>query len=105
MMNKSMLKKIIIVAFLLIFSIGYVRQIVTINRIEKEISNKESELAEIKSQNSRLQDEVNKINEGSTEYLEKLARERLGMIKPGEKIVNTKTVEKSNDKDQHNKSN
>ena len=61
------------------------------------------------SYNSRelleLIEEVNKINEGSTEYLEKLARERLGMIKPGEKVVNTKTVEKSNDKDQHNKSN
>ena len=93
MMNKSMLKKIIIVAFLLIFSIGYVRQIVTINRIEKEISNKESELAEIKSQNSRLQDEVNKINEGSTEYLEKLARERLNMVRQGETSVEIKKVD------------
>ncbi len=103
MIKKSMLKKIIIVAFLLIFSIGYVRQIVTINRIEKEISDKESQLEEIKSQNSRLQDEVNKINEGSTEYLEKLARERLGMIRSGEKVVNTTTEEKSENKDNKSK--
>ncbi|MBY6798281.1 septum formation initiator family protein, partial [Clostridium botulinum] len=34
-------------------------------------------------------DEVEKIDSGSDEYLEKLARERLGMIKPGEKVINS----------------
>ena len=88
-MNKSTLKKILIIGFIFIFSFGYVRQMLTINRIQKEIAEKQTQLEEIKAKNDRLQDEVNKINEGSTDYLEKLARERLGMIKPGEKVVNT----------------
>lgn len=88
MRKKSILKKLIIALFLFIFSFGYIRQMVTINRIEKEIQNKQSQLEEIRAKHERLQDEVNKIDEGSLDYLEKLARERLGMIKPGEKIVN-----------------
>lgn len=95
-MNKSTLKKILIIGFIFIFSFGYVRQMLTINRIQKEIAEKQTQLEEIKAKNDRLQDEVNKINEGSTDYLEKLARERLGMIKPGEKVVNT---EEASDKD------
>ncbi len=102
MVKKSMLKKILIIAFLIIFSIGYIRQIVTMNRIEKEILERESQLEEIKEQNTRLQDEVKKINEGSTEYLEKLARERLGMIKPDEKVVN---ININNEKDKEQDSN
>ncbi|NOW30868.1 cell division protein FtsB [Clostridium beijerinckii] len=58
------------------------------NRIQKEIDSKQVQLNEIKQKNERLQDEVDKINSSSSDYLEKLARERLGMIKPGEKVVN-----------------
>jgi cell division protein FtsB len=60
----------------------------TMNRIQKEIDSKQVQLNEIKQKNERLQDEVDKINSSSSDYLEKLARERLGMIKPGEKVVN-----------------
>ncbi|NRS99857.1 cell division protein FtsB [Clostridium beijerinckii] len=58
------------------------------NRIQKEIDSKQVQLNEINQKNERLQDEVDKINSNSSDYLEKLARERLGMIKPGEKVVN-----------------
>lgn len=65
------------------------------NRIQKEIDNKQLQLDEVKQKNDRLQEEVEKINSGSAEYLEKLARERLGMIKPGEKVVNGEVKDKS----------
>ena len=67
---------------------------VTMNRIQKEIDSKQLQLDEIKQKNDRLQEEVEKINSDSSDYLEKLARERLGMIKPGEKVVNSETIDK-----------
>ncbi len=97
MKKKLTVKKLIIIGLIAIFILGYIRQGITMNRIEKEIANKQSQLEDVKQKNERLQDEVEKINSGSEEYLEKLARERLGMIKPGEKVVSGSTDEnKSN---------
>lgn len=93
--KKLILKKIIIVGFIVFFAFSYIRQIITMNRIQKEIDNKQLQLNEVKQKNERLQDEVEKINSDSSDYLEKLARERLGMIKPGEKVVNSEVVDQS----------
>ena len=95
MKEKLILKKIIITAFILFFAFSYIRQSITMNRIQKEIDNKQFQLDEVKQKNERLQDEVEKINSDSADYLEKLARERLGMIKPGEKVVNGEIIEQS----------
>lgn len=95
MEKKLILKKIIIVGFVVFFAFSYIRQSITMNRIQKEIDNKQLQLDEVKQKNERLQDEVGKINSDSSDYLEKLARERLGMIKPGEKVVNGEIIEQS----------
>lgn len=95
MKRKLTFKKLLIIGLVSIFAFSYVRQEITTNRIEKEIINKQSQLEEIKEKNERLQEEVEKINSDSAEYLEKLARERLGMIKPGEKVVNSETTEEN----------
>lgn len=92
MRKKLMLKRIIIICFIIFFAFSYIRQSITMSRIQKEISSKQLQLDEIKQKNERLQDEVEKINSNSPDYLEKLARERLGMIKPGEKVVNGETT-------------
>ncbi|MFW2491200.1 FtsB family cell division protein [Clostridium chromiireducens] len=87
-MKKKLIKRIIIAGFIIFFVFSYIKQSITVNRIQKEIDSKQSQLDEVKQKNQRLQDEVEKINSDSSDYLEKLARERLGMIKPGEKVVN-----------------
>lgn len=89
MKKKIILKKLVIIGFAIIFAYSCARQFITMNRIKEEISNKQAQLEEIKQKNERLQDEVDKINSDSQDYLEKLARERLGMIKPGESVVNS----------------
>ena len=89
MKKKLILKRIVIVGFIIFFIFSYIRQSIAMNRIQKEIDNKQSQLEQVKQKNDRLQDEVDKIDSGSPDYLEKLARERLGMIKPGEKVVNS----------------
>ena len=95
MKKKLTFKKLIIISLAGIFIFSYIRQGITMNRIEKEIASKQYQLEEAKQKNERLQDEVDKINSDSSDYLERLARERLGMIKPGEKVVNNGTKEES----------
>jgi cell division protein FtsL len=95
MEKKLILKKIIIAGFIFFFAFSYIRQCITMSRIQKEIDSKQLQLDEVKQKNDRLQEEVEKINSDSAEYLEKLARERLGMIKPGEKVVNGEVSDKS----------
>ena len=95
MEKKLILKKIIITGCIIFFAFSYIRQNITMNRIQKEIDSKQLQLDEVKQKNERLQDEVEKINSDSSDYLEKLARERLGMIKPGEKVVNSEIIDKS----------
>ena len=95
MKRKLTVKKLIIIGLAVVFILSYVKQGIAMNRIEKEIANKQSQLEEVKQKNERLKDEVDKINSDSSDYLERLARERLGMIKPGEKAVNSGTVEAS----------
>ena len=94
MEKKLILKKVIIAAFIVFFAFSYIRQNLTMSRIQKEIDNKQLQLEEIQQKNDRLREEVEKINSNSSDYLEKLARERLGMIKPGEKVVNSEVIDK-----------
>ena len=67
---------------------GFIRQERAIKRIENEIANKQTELETLKKKNKQLEEEVKSAN--SDEYIETLARERLNMVKSGEKIVNYK---------------
>ncbi len=82
------LKRLIIVFIFVIFVANYIKQEITIRRIQTDIINSQEELQELKNKNSELESNLKKANE-SNEYLEKLARERLGMIKDGEKVVNS----------------
>ena len=81
------LKRLIIVFIFAIFVVNYIKQELTIRRIQEDIVNSQEELQELKNKNSKLESDLKTANE-SNDYLEKLARERLGMIKEGEKIVN-----------------
>ena len=83
-MNKKF-KKIII--FLAIIYVGYifVNQQLTMKRIEALTKEKQKEIEVLKNKNQRLQDEL-KMSKTDM-YIEKLAREKLGLIKPGETPV------------------
>lgn len=82
------LKRLIIVIIFVIFVVNYIKQEITIRGIQEEMVNSQEELQELKNKNSKLESDLQKANE-SNDYLEKLARERLGMIQEGEKVVNS----------------
>ncbi|MCF0146947.1 MAG: septum formation initiator family protein [Clostridium sp.] len=88
MKKQLTLKRLIIVIIFVIFGANYIKQEITIRRIQSDIINSQEELQELKNKNIELESDLKKANE-SNEYLEKLARERLGMIKDGEKVVDS----------------
>lgn len=93
-MKKSVnLKGIIIVLVIGIFGISVIKQVTVLRRIKSDISIQAQELEELKEKNIKLQAELDRA-QSNNEYLEKLARERLGLIKEGEQqIIPSKEAE------------
>ena len=80
------LKGIIIVLVIGFFSISVIKQFIVLKRIKSDISTQAQELEELKEKNIKLQAELDRA-QSNNEYLEKLARERLGLIKEGEQQI------------------
>ena len=80
------LKGIIIVLVIGFFSISVIKQVIVLKRIKSDISTQAQELEELKEKNIKLQAELDRA-QSTNEYLEKLARERLGLIKEGEQQI------------------
>ena len=70
-----------------VFIFSLIGQTVVIKRINENIIQQSEELESLKDKNIKLQNELDRAQEQDVEYLEKLARERLGLIIDGEKII------------------
>ena len=91
-MKKNINLKIISVVLIIgIFSVSLIKQVVVLRTIKKEISTQTQELEQLKEKNIKLQAELDRA-QGNNEYLEKLARERLGLIKEGEQQIITNNI-------------
>lgn len=75
-------RKIVFLIIAVIFTINFVNQVRTVNRISNQKQEQQVKLESLQKDTQRLEDESEKVQ--SDEYLEKLAREKLGMIKDGE---------------------
>ena len=80
------LKGIIIVLVIGFFSISVIKQVIVLKRIKSDISTQAQELEELKEKNIKLQAELDRA-QSNNDYLEKLSRERLGLIKEGEQQI------------------
>lgn len=87
-MKKKHNFKIVIIVLASVY-IGYILVSTQINmiKIKKDIAIKQQELNKLKEKNVRLQDEFKYMTDNQEAYTEKLARERLGLIKEGETPV------------------
>lgn len=86
-MKKNINLKVIIVVLIVgVFSICLIKQLTVLRRIKNDIAIQTQELQELKEKNIKLQAELERA-QSNNEYLEKLARERLGLIKEGEQQV------------------
>ena len=86
MRKKITLRGIVIIVLFLVFGFNVVKQTMAIKRIINDIAEKSEQLNEKKEENRKLQAELERV-QSNYDYLEKLARERLGLIKEGEQII------------------
>ena len=77
--------KLLIVFLVLIVSYSYGRGFMKLNSLNKELQALENELMELRIRNSQLLEDLEYIS--SEEAIEKIAREKLGLVKPNEIIV------------------
>lgn len=85
MKKKISLKHILICILIIYFSAIFINQQIIISKIKKEQAINTNKLNELKEKNKELQDQVNMSK--SLDYIEKVAREKLNMIKKGETPV------------------
>jgi cell division protein FtsB len=85
--KKLSLKKVVIVLTSMYVAYILISTQVTMLKLKKEMDIKQQELAKQSEKNRKLQDEVERMTNNPDEYSEKLARERLGLIKPNETLV------------------
>ncbi len=86
MRKKITLRGIVIIVLFLVFGFNVIKQTMAIKRINNDIAEKSEQLNEKKEENRKLQAELERV-QSNYDYLEKLARERLGLIKEGEQII------------------
>ena len=86
MRKKVTLRGIVIIILFVVFSFNLIKQTIAIKRINNDIAEKSEQLNERKEENIKLQAELERV-QSNYDYLEKLARERLGLIKEGEQII------------------
>lgn len=69
----------------ILFITTFINQQITKNNLKDAKIKVEQELKSLKQKNNELTEEFN--NSKTDSYIERMARERLGMIKKGEKVV------------------
>jgi cell division protein FtsL len=82
MKKKINIKTVVLVVLLFYVGILFVNQRISARKINQEMIRQNQELAKVKDVNQQLQDEVSMSKDDS--YMEKLARERLSLVKDGE---------------------
>ena len=86
MKKRLTINKVIIVVIFAVFIFSLVRQGIALKRIKENLSVERQNLNQLKEENEKLQAEVESA-QSNHEYIEKLARERLGLIKDGEQVI------------------
>jgi len=81
---RNNLKYIILILFFLL-SLSLIRNIIKISQGGKRIDEEANKLEKLKEENVKLKEKIDEV--GSSEYIEKELRDKLGFAKVGETIV------------------
>ncbi len=86
--RKFNIKKLvaIMVAAVVVFYFAYtlITQQISISKKNEEIKALESQVQEAENESDRLQGEIENLQD--PEYIEKIAREKLGLVRPNERV-------------------
>ncbi len=81
---RRFISMLVAVIFVLYFVYTMIWQQVVISKKGKEIEALEEKIAAAEQQTEKLEEELDNLND--PEYLEKIAREKLGLIRPNERV-------------------
>lgn len=88
MKKRLTFKNLVIIAFFAMFIFSFIKQEITMRKIQEELTTAAQELQDVNDKNQQLQTELEEAKT-QNEFYEKLVREKLGMVKPGESVVNS----------------
>lgn len=92
---------IALVAVIIITALfNFWQNIQRMERLESEIKNIKEEIETAEAENEELREQLENTND--PEYIEEVAREKLGLIKPGEMLL-VPVEEKTDEEDEKNK--
>jgi len=93
-LKKAMIYLLIIV--IIVFAFKLVTNMRKVNKMENELNNLQQQVQEEMERNEELKEEIERVK--SHDYIEKVARDELGLVKPGEILFIP--VEEENEEDE-----
>ncbi len=84
-LSKSKLPTLAVVLLLGYLAISFGNQFSRLSILQTDVSNIQQQVQELKEKNASLREELRMVQ--SNAYIEKTAREKLGLVKPGETRV------------------
>jgi len=84
-LKKSPLFLFIIIVIVIFAGLSFYNNYQNINNLENEINKLNQQIELAKEQNHELRNQLEKIED--EEYIERIAREKLGLVKPGEILL------------------
>lgn len=93
-LKKAMIYLLIIV--IIVFAFKLVLNMRKVNKMESELNNLQQQVQEEVERNEELKEEIERVK--SRDYIEKIARDELGLVKPGEILFIP--VEEENEEDE-----
>ncbi len=88
--RKFKIKGILIMCFIMYAAYALINQQLMIHKLSKVQEQKMEQINNVISDNEKLKQMIKTSN--SDEYIERMAREQLGLVKPGEKVyIDTNT--------------
>jgi cell division protein FtsB len=82
---RSRFFKILLIIIVGLLAYRYYQNYAMIRKLEATITELENSLIMARGEKTRLEEELNNIN--NPEYIERIAREELGLVKPGELLL------------------
>lgn len=82
---KNMKRFLIFAALLGFFLFSLAGNVVKAYQLHKEMLEVERQVQDLTEKNKELREKIKMLQ--SDEYVEKMAREKLGLVKPGEKVI------------------
>lgn len=82
---RSRFFKILLIIIVGLLAYRYYQNYAMIRKLEATITELENSLIMARGEKTRLEKELNNIN--NPEYIERIAREELGLVKPGELLL------------------